>query len=175
MQAGGSRHRSSDRRFRRLHARFGVKWMRSPDTLSLSDVEELFARLGVPTARQNLARGLREVPVSGVNPPRGNGQAWRVRPHALLDLLSVVLWRRERRRLAPRGMGPGSPYRFQLDAAEWLMRDPELARLVPRGLAKAVGERREARRRRREERERWLSEVVDRVLAAKNSAAHRGY
>ena len=65
--------------------------MKSPDYLSLSDVEELFARLGVPAARQNLARGLRQSPLSGVDPPRGNGRAWRVRPHALLDLLSVIL------------------------------------------------------------------------------------
>jgi hypothetical protein len=158
-----------------LHARFWIKSMTSPDYLSLSDVEELFARLGVPAARQNLARGLREFPLSGVDPPRGNGQAWRVRPHALLDLLSVVLWRRERRRLAPRGVAPGSPYRFQLDAAERLLADKELGRLVPRGLARAVRERREARRRQREERQRWLDEVVDRILAAKKNAAHRCY
>jgi hypothetical protein len=147
--------------------------MSSPDYLSLSDVEELLARLGVPAARQNLARGLRQFPLPGVDPPRGNGQAWRVRPHALLDLLSVALWRRERRRLAPRGLAPGSPHRFQLDAAERLLADKELARLVPRGLKKTALERQAARRRRREEERRRLDEIVRRVLGAEDERDRR--
>jgi hypothetical protein len=132
--------------------------MKLPETLSASDVADVLVRVGFPVDRQNVARALHQAPVDGVIAPGRVGQGWRVPKAALLDVTATCFWRRAQRELAPRGYGPGSPCSYRLDAAELLMEDRELARLVPRSLKRRVRERQESRRRAEEERRRRAEE-----------------
>ena len=121
--------------------------MKLPEILSAGDVADVLVRVGFPVDRQNVARALHEAPVDGVIAPGRIGQGWRVPRSALLDVFATCLWRRAQRERAPRGYGPGSPAAYRVDAAELLMEERELARLVPRSLKQAVRQRWEARRR----------------------------
>jgi hypothetical protein len=138
-----------------------------PEVLSASDVADVLVRVGFPVDRQNVARALHQAPVDGVIAPGRIGQGWRVPRSALLDVFATCLWRRAQRERAPRGHGPGSPAAYRVDAAELLMEERELARLVPRSLKQAVRQRWGARRRAEEERRRrqeeWEKKLDDLV------------
>jgi hypothetical protein len=117
--------------------------MMLPRFLSLRDVEEWLLQLGVYADRQDVARALRLVPMDGVIAPGRRGQRWTVPKAKLLNLLVLCLARRGCR-------GNGMPVNFDrtyLDAAEHLMNDPELARMMQPSLKRLVRERQKARKR----------------------------
>jgi hypothetical protein len=116
--------------------------MTLPEFLSLRDVEAWMLQVGLYVERHQVARALRLVPLEGVIAPGRRGQRWTVPKAQLLNLLVACFARR-----AGGGAVPVSFDRVYLDAAEHLMRDdPDLARMMPPSLKKAVRERQKARK-----------------------------
>jgi hypothetical protein len=133
--------------------------MKLPENLSLPVVADVLADLGVPVDRGNVGRALQAVAIHGVEAPDGPGGRWRIPRAKLTDVVAACLYRRQRR---SHDRWDADLQRCRLAAAELLMDHDELARFVPRPLARAIAERWrekwrrlvEAEHREREERER---------------------
>jgi hypothetical protein len=130
--------------------------MTLPRFLSAAAAEEIMLQVGVSLDRQSIASALRLVPLDGVIPPGRPGQAWVVPTNQLLNLLVVCLARRASRGTRGGGRMPVNFDRIYLDAAGYLMRNRELARMMPPSLKKAVRERQRAR----DSRSCWFGEAV---------------
>ena len=124
--------------------------MKLPENLCLADVADVATRLGVPIDRTNAARALRAVVIDGVEEPENPRGRWRIPRAKLTDVVAACLYRRARRSHDRLSADIG---RCRLAAAELMMDHDELARLVPRPLARAITERRRERWRRRMEAE----------------------
>jgi hypothetical protein len=112
--------------------------MRQPETLSPDAVSDLLARLGHPIDRRNIVLALQAEPIPGVTPSPCRGTPWSISRSALLDTVAAVLRRRAMRSAARSFQPVPSLARFHRPAAELLMRDPDLARLVPRALRRSI-------------------------------------
>jgi hypothetical protein len=102
--------------------------MSLPRHLSASEIEALFAKVGVTIDRQDVASVLRLVPLDGAIPPGRRGQAWVIPKSQLLQLLALCVARRT----------PVNFDRMFLDAAERLLSDRDLAEMMPPPLKRAV-------------------------------------
>ena len=125
--------------------------MRLPENLSLPMVADVMAALGVPVDRGNVGRALRNVVIDGVEAPDGPGCRWRVPRAKLTDAVAACLHRRQRR---SHDRWNADLERCRLAAAELMTDHDELARFVPRPLARVIADRREEKRRLRTEAER---------------------
>jgi hypothetical protein len=108
--------------------------MKVSETLSPDGVADLLARLGHPVDRRNIVLALQAEPIAGVVPSPRRGTPWSIAPSALLDVVAAVL-RRRAMRAASRSFQPVPPLaRYHRPAAELLLRDSDLARVVPKKL-----------------------------------------
>jgi hypothetical protein len=136
-----------------------IKAMRLPENLCLEDVGDVVARLRVPMDRTNVARALRAVSIDGVWEPANRLGRWRIPRSKLVECVAACLLRRASRspdRCALR------PEKFVTAAAELMLADGELAKLVPRRLKTEILERQRA-----------LEERRRRDRAAKKAAERR--
>jgi len=120
--------------------------MTLPRFLSASDVEEVLLQVGLSVDRESVSRALRLLPLEGAMPPGRPGQAWVIPKVQLLQLLVVCLARRASRGTRGGGRMPINFHRVCPDAAGYLMRDPELARMMPPSVKKLVKDRQKARK-----------------------------
>ncbi len=102
-------------------------------------------QVGVSLDRQSIASTLRLVPLAGAIPPGRPGRSWVIPTNQLLNLLVACLARRTRRGTRRGARALVDFDRLYLDAAEYLIRHQELARMMPPSLKKAVRERQKAR------------------------------
>lgn len=130
--------------------------MNLPQTLTILDVEDLLADLGVPVDRTNIGRALQAQPIADVVPPAGRGYSWAIPPSALLAVIAACLRRREMRSSTLRHFAL-SLADFELRAARLLL-VADLKQLVPRRLQRAVAKERREAQRRAEERAQRLRE-----------------
>jgi hypothetical protein len=125
--------------------------MKLPENLSLPMVADVLLSIGLPMDRGNVGRALQGVVIDGVEAPDGPGGRWRIPRAKLTDAVAACLYRRARR---SHDRWDADLERCRLAAAELLMDHDELARLVPRPLARAIAERRREEWRRLVEAER---------------------
>jgi hypothetical protein len=137
--------------------------MKLPENLCPADVADVAARLGVPIDRTNAARALRAVAIGGVEEPANPRGRWRIPRAKLTDVVAACLYRRQRRSHDRWDADLG---RCRLAAAELMIDHDELARFVPRPLARALAERRREQWRRRMEAEHRGQEERERQARA---------
>jgi hypothetical protein len=113
-----------------------------PKFLSARDVETWLLQFGMCVHHEEISQSLRLVPIPGCIVPARRGQRCTIPKAALLQLLVVCLARRSGRR----DVWPIVFDRVYLDAAEVLLRDPDVAPTVPPALKEAVKARRKARK-----------------------------
>jgi hypothetical protein len=112
--------------------------MTLPEALSPDAISELLARLGYVVDRRNLVLALQSEPIPGVTPSPCRGTPWSIAPSALLDVVAAVL-RRRAMRAASRSFQPVPPLaRYHRAAGEIMLRDPDLAPLVPKQLRLSI-------------------------------------
>ena len=144
--------------------------MRLPELLVPADVSQVLEVLGEPADRTAVGRALRQFPVAGLAPPTRRGQPWHIPRAKLVEVVGACLLRRAMR---SHDRWSADGHESLLDAAELLLGDPELARLVPRSLKRAVLERQEARRRAEAEHRRRIGESLERQRRAEAAARRR--
>jgi hypothetical protein len=112
---------------------------------------------------------LRAVAIGGVEEPENPRGRWRIPRAKLTDVVAACLYRRQRRSHDRVAVDLSS---CLLDAAEAMLADPELAGLVPKRLRRLAVERRQARWRAQQERQRRIAEA-ERRRAEEREAARR--
>jgi hypothetical protein len=146
-----------------------IKHMQLHENLSLPDVADVLAAVGMPMDRTGVGRALQRVAIKGVEEPAAPGARWRIPRSLLAEVVAACLYRRQLRSHDRCG---ADLRRCRLDAAELLLRNPDLAGLVPRRLKVEVFARQQARQRAAEERLR-LAEEAERHRVAVQEAAWR--
>jgi hypothetical protein len=144
--------------------------MNLPEILTPEDVAEVLAAVGRPADRTSVARALRQMPVEGVAAPRRRGEWWIIPRDRLTEAVAACLYRRA---LRSHDRWDADLERCRLDAAEVMLKCPELAGLVPGSLKRAALERRDERVRREEERRRRIAEAVRRRASGQEEAWRR--